>query len=70
MDTNKIRSLLSKMASRHGQLKKFCEQNNLPYFTVWRIANGKTERIEHELGIKLSELLADQLLATGSEAGV
>lgn len=56
METEQIRQWLSRIANERGMLKKFCKQNDLPYFNLWRFANGKTEKLDHELGQKITRL--------------
>lgn len=57
MDTDKIREFLASKAEKHGELKNFCKQIDVPYWTVWRIAKKKTSKIDHDLAIKLSSAI-------------
>lgn len=67
MDTSEIRAALAEKATRHGALKDFCKKNDLSYSTVWRFAKGMTDKIDHSLGIKISELLNNELQEVGGD---
>lgn len=69
MDTEKIRTRLGKMAKERGSLKRFCKNNDLPYFTLWRFANSKTGKLDHDLGQKISGVLSVEPCSTASSIG-
>lgn len=57
MKTEKLRSALVNKDKVRGALRSFCDQNELPYFKVWRFAKGKTQKLEHDLGLRVSNLI-------------
>jgi hypothetical protein len=68
MKTEEIRSLLVEKAKKRGELKRFCKSNDLPYFTLWRFASRKTDKLDHNLGSKLTVLLSDSTSHSGEAA--